>query len=79
MEQQEKQVIFRALKAKEAVPPCPRCKGTGHDIVGYALQPVQDTPRMTHDPVPSVPTVMVVCVTCGCVTYHVLSSLGIQI
>ncbi len=79
MEQQEKEVIFRALKAKNAVPACPRCKGAGHDVVGYALQPVQDNPRPTHESPPSLPTVLVVCVTCGCITKHVLSSLGIQV
>ncbi len=79
MEQQEKEVIFRALQAKNAVPACPKCKGTGHDIVGYNLQPVYDTPRAAIENPPSVPTVLVLCVNCGNLTQHVLSSIGVQL
>lgn len=79
MEQQEKEIIFRALQAKNAVPACPRCKGTGHDLVGYNLQPVYDSPRMTPEAPPSVPTVLMLCVTCGNLTQHVLSSIGVQV
>lgn len=75
----QKELIFRALRAKNAVPICSRCEGPGHDIVGYSYVPVHDSHKVKSDSPPSIPVVLVVCVTCGHITQHVVSSLGVEL
>ena len=76
--QEEKDKIISALKAKEAMKPCPRCGNTTFSLIdGYFSHFIQ--PRLGGISIggPSVPAAVVVCTNCGWLSEHALGVLGL--
>lgn len=71
--------ITEALTARGVTANCPACASAGLQVVGYAVQPVQEHPTEGGDRVgTSFPTVVLVCPTCGYTRAHSLVALGLE-
>ena len=75
----EKQTIVKALEARGAKLPCPRCANPTFFLLdGYFFNPlVTDLKALTLGG-PAVPTVVVACGRCGYLSQHALGALGLM-
>lgn len=75
MDDKKRMEVAALLKAKGATMPCQRCGGQKFDIIGPGLVALSDGPVSATTP--AVPTVLVGCTNCGCVTQHAQVLLGL--
>ena len=71
------QECITALNQKGVRMPCPRCGSAQFSVVGEALIPINDNPRVFNFDGPAIPTVMVVCNNCGYLSHHAQAPLGV--
>lgn len=76
--QEERDRIIKALEAKGATQPCPRCGRNSFSIVGgYFNHFIQANLGGVNIGGPSIPTAVVVCNNCGWLSEHALGVLDL--
>ncbi len=76
--EKQREVIIKALEARGATRPCPRCGSERFSIVdGYSIHFIQDQLGSVRIGGPNVPTVVVACLKCGWIAEHALGALGL--
>lgn len=75
---EKKAEIIRALEARDAKLPCPRCGNRSFTLLdGYFNQTVQANIKGMVLGGPSVPSVVLACNKCGYLSQHALGALGL--
>ncbi|MDD3580081.1 MAG: hypothetical protein PHW74_03550 [Desulfobacca sp.] len=73
-----KDKIIKALEARQAKLPCPRCGHQSFIILdGFFNPTLQTEGEVQVRAGPSVPTVVVICKQCGFISQHALGVLGL--
>lgn len=77
MTPERQQQTIQALSEKGVKQPCPRCGTFKFSIAGETYIAIQEGPALFHIGGPTIPTVIVVCDTCGYITQHAQVTLGL--
>jgi ribosomal protein S27AE len=78
LSENQKKKIIKALEARRATEPCPRCGASNFTLAdGYTTHPLQTELGSLTIGGPSIPAALAICTNCGFLSQHALGVLGL--